>query len=110
MDLLTGLSVHDTMCHMTAIQAVTEPPVTEDAAIINRTISRTVKALLGYRDMEVAEFCARAGMKEPTYFSRQRGTEWKAAEVKRAADVLGVDVATLFLGLPHLDSNQKPAG
>lgn len=31
-------------------------------------------------------------------------------DVKRAADVLGVDVATLFLGLPHLDSNQKPAG
>lgn len=95
---------------MAAMQAVTDPPDTEDAVIVNRTISRTIKALLGYRDMEVAEFCARTGMKEPTYFSRRRGTDWKAAEVKKAADVLGVDVATLYSGLPHLDSNQKPAG
>lgn len=76
---------------------------------VNRTISRTVKALLGWRGMEVAEFCAAVGIKEPTYYGRQRGTDWKAWEVQRAAVVLGVDEATLYRGLPHLDSNQKPA-
>ena len=45
-------------------------------------------------------FMASADMNKSTYYNRLRGRNgWTAAEVKRAADALGVDVSTLFNGL-----------
>ena len=67
---------------------------------VDRMINRTVKALLAIREMDPATFMDRAGMARTTYYNRMslRG-EWSAAEVKRAADALGVSVATLYDGL-----------
>ena len=49
-------------------------------------------------------------MSRTAYYDRLSGTtKWSAAEVKRAADVLGVEVATLFNGLSVAGAGFEPA-
>ena len=67
---------------------------------MNATISRTMESLRTYVGMSVPELQRALGLKPGTYFNRKRGTtDWTAAEVKRAADALGVSVSVLYDGL-----------
>ena len=77
---------------------------------MDRMINRTIKALLAVRDMDPETFMARAGMAKSTYYNRMSGRNgWTAAEVKRAADALGVSVATLYDGLSVAGAGFEPA-
>jgi len=77
---------------------------------VNPTITRTMEALRTYVGMSVPELQKALGLKPGTYFSRRRGdTAWTAAEVKRAADALGVSVATLYDGLAVAGAGFEPA-
>jgi hypothetical protein len=90
---------------------------TDFETVVNQTISETIEKLITLRGMRRSEFWGSIGLTRSAYYARTGGvTRWGVADVKRAADALGVSVATLYdgldlaaLGLPHLDSNQKPA-
>ncbi len=73
---------------------------------VNATISRTMESLRTYVGMSVPELQHALGLKPGTYFNRRNGsTDWTAVEVKRAADALGVSVATLYDGLDIGDTS-----
>ena len=77
---------------------------------VNATISRTMESLRTYVGMSVPELQRALGLKPGTYFNRKNGsTDWTAAEVKRAADALGVSVATLYDGLSVAGAGFEPA-
>ena len=68
---------------------------------VDATISRTVRALVAYRGGNArAQVMAALGINRSAYYNRLAGeTARSAADVKRAADALGVSVATLYDGL-----------
>jgi len=77
---------------------------------VDRMINRTVRALMAIRDMDPPAFMAAADLNKSTYYNRMKlRSGWTAAEVKRAADALGVDVATLFNGLSVAGAGFEPA-
>jgi hypothetical protein len=74
------------------------------------TINRTIRALIVLRGMDAEGFRQAAGLARNTYFNRMRGRgDWTAHEVKRAADALGVSVATLYDGLSVAGAGFEPA-
>jgi hypothetical protein len=80
--------------------AATLHSIEPETTPVNATISRTMESLRTYVGMSVPELQRALGLKPGTYFNRKNGsTDWTAVEVKRAADALGVDVATLYNGL-----------
>jgi hypothetical protein len=92
---------------------VTAAAVDQD---VYTTISSTITKVMALLDWDAERFRLAMGLTRSAYYNRAAGdTRWSAAEVKRAADILGVSVQTLYEGLdlslvlPHLDSNQKPA-
>ena len=77
---------------------------------LTRTINRTIRALLVLRGMTPEQFQARAGLARNTYYNRMKGRgDWTAHEMKRAADALGVSVATLYDGLSVAGAGFEPA-
>ena len=73
-------------------------------------INRTIRALQALRDMTPEDFWTRAQISRGTYYNRMKGRgDWTAQEVKRAADALGVSVATLYDGLSVAGAGFEPA-
>lgn len=76
-------------------------------------ISRTVKGVLAFTSMPPERFWLAVGLSRSTYYNRINGdTPWSAADVKRAADALGIEVADLYEGrvpegLPQWDSERS---
>jgi hypothetical protein len=76
----------------------------------NAMINRTIRAVMAIRDMDPADLWASAGITKGTYYNRMKGRgDWTAPEVKRAADALGVSVATLYDGLQVAGAGFEPA-
>lgn len=93
---------------MLDMRAVATQP--DEADAIDARISATVEALRVYKRVTKETVYQAMHVSRTAYYDRLSGvTRWSAADVQRAADALDVSVATLYLGLPHLDSNQKPA-
>lgn len=95
------------MLGMSAVTVARKPAEGVDA-----TISRTVRAIIAYRGpASRARVIAAMGVSRSGFYNRLAGdTQWTAAEVKHAADALGVSVATLFEGMKWApsDSNREP--
>jgi hypothetical protein len=69
-------------------------------AEVYATISRTIEQLRALRGIPAATMRRELGMNRSTWYSRLAGsTRWTVAEVKHAADLVGVDVGVLFSGL-----------
>ena len=84
---------------------------------LNDRVTRNIEDLRVLRRMQVAELAGALGFSQATYYRRKKdGAEWRLHELEVVASTLDVDVTRLFAEdllpplLPHLDSNQKPAG
>jgi hypothetical protein len=77
---------------------------------VDATISRTVRAIIAYHHVNVRKLAPAMGLSRTAFYNRLSGhTQWSAAEVKRAADALGVSVATLYDGLSVAGAGFEPA-
>ena len=80
---------------------MSQPRVIGAGSATDTTISNTIRALVAYHHVNVSRLALAMGLSRTSFYNRLSGdTAWSAAEVKRAADALGVDVATLYDGLP----------
>ena len=79
---------------------------------IDEAIGANVHELVWRRRLQQKPVYEAMGLSRGSFAKKLRGeVVWNARDIAAVAGVLGVDPGELFEGvLPHLDSNQKPAG
>jgi len=81
---------------------------------VDERIGENVHHLMWRRRMTVSATSAEMGLSKASLSRKLRGeVVWMARDIEAAARILDVEPGELFSGvlvLPHLDSNQEPAG
>jgi hypothetical protein len=78
---------------------------------VNELVGTNVRWIAELRGVSQKELALLIGVTQGSMSRRMSGaTDWAPDEMQKVADRLNVPIARLFSALPHLDSNQEPAG